>query len=210
MNTDRLLSLLPSYIPDGCLQGAKHSQDKWLHLVLDSHKKSYFVRDRVPPGKIKEDVVNYAKFKWPLLFSRFYEAYKFAGPTLPKNDVIIAVNWTGVYVVDDQEQVLLELSFPEIISVDSNRSGSKVPGQSFTLSNVKGDEFTFTSTNADDIRELVLTFLDGLKRRSRYAVALQDYHSPMDGTNFLEFRRGDLILLDGEAGETAFGGGGWC
>ena len=32
----------------------------------------------------------------------------------------------------------------------------------------------------------------------------------MDGTNFLEFRRGDLILLDGEAGETAFGGGGWC
>ena len=53
------------------------------------------------------------------------------------------------------------------------RSGSKVPGQSFTLANVKGDEFTFTSTNADDIRELVLTFLDGLKRRSRYAVALQ-------------------------------------
>ena len=26
------------------------------------------------------------------------------GPNLPKNDVIIAVNWTGVYVVDDQEQ----------------------------------------------------------------------------------------------------------
>ena len=47
--------------------------------------------------------------------------FQFAGPTLPKNDVIIAVNWTGVYVVDDQEQVLLELSFPEIISVDSNR-----------------------------------------------------------------------------------------
>ena len=47
--------------------------------------------------------------------------HQFAGPTLPKNDVIIAVNWTGVYVVDDQEQVLLELSFPEIVSVDSNR-----------------------------------------------------------------------------------------
>ena len=43
-----------------------------------------------------------------------------------------------------------------------------------------------------------------------YEIVLQDYHSPMDGTNFLEFRRGDLILLDGEAGETAFGGGGWC
>ena len=45
----------------------------------------------------------------------------FIGPTLPKNDVIIAVNWTGVYVVDDQEQVLLELSFPEITAVSSSR-----------------------------------------------------------------------------------------
>lgn len=45
----------------------------------------------------------------------------FAGPNLPKNDVIIAVNWTGVYVVDDQEQVLLELSFPEITSVTSQK-----------------------------------------------------------------------------------------
>ena len=43
------------------------------------------------------------------------------GPNLPKNDVIIAVNWTGVYVVDDQEQVLLELSFPEITTVSSQK-----------------------------------------------------------------------------------------
>ena len=31
--------------------------------------------------------------------------------------VIVAVNWTGVYLVDDQEQVMLELSFPEIKEV---------------------------------------------------------------------------------------------
>lgn len=44
------------------------------------------------------------------------------GPSLPKNDVIVAVNWTGVYFVDEQEQVLLELSFPEITAVSSSRS----------------------------------------------------------------------------------------
>ena len=43
------------------------------------------------------------------------------GPSLPKNDVIVAVNWTGVYFVDEQEQVLLELSFPEIMAVSSSR-----------------------------------------------------------------------------------------
>jgi myosin-7 len=33
----------------------------------------------------------------------------------------VAVNWTGVYFVDEQEQVLLELSFPEIMAVSSSR-----------------------------------------------------------------------------------------
>lgn len=35
--------------------------------------------------------------------------------------VIIAVNWTGVYIVDDQEQVLVELSFPEITQISSTK-----------------------------------------------------------------------------------------
>lgn len=43
---------------------------------------------------------------------------------MPKNDVIVAVNWTGVYFVDEQEQVLLELSFPEITAVSSSRYGN--------------------------------------------------------------------------------------
>ena len=51
----------------------------------------------------------------------------------------------------------------------------KVPGQSFTLSTVKGLEYTFTSSNAEDIRELISFFLDGLKKRSHYVVATQDY-----------------------------------
>ena len=55
-------------------------------------------------------------------------------------------------------------------------------GQSFTLATVKGDEYTFTSPNADDIRDLVVTFLEGLKKRSRYVIALQDYKAPSECT----------------------------
>lgn len=54
-------------------------------------------------------------------FTIHYTFIYVLGPNLPKNDVIIAVNWTGVYVVDDQEQVLLELSFPEITTVSSQK-----------------------------------------------------------------------------------------
>lgn len=40
---------------------------------------------------------------------------------MPKNNMILAVSWTGIYFVDDEEQVLLELSYPEITSVVYNK-----------------------------------------------------------------------------------------
>jgi len=120
INMDRLSNLLPSYIPDSSLT-KPNAMNQHTNMVTQKLKSNYFSNERIKPNKVKEDIVSYAKYKWPLLFSRFYEAYKFAGPSLPKNDVIIAVNWTGVYVVDDQEQVLLELSFPEITAVSSSR-----------------------------------------------------------------------------------------
>jgi myosin-7 len=44
-----------------------------------------------------------------------------AGPDMPKSNIILAVSWTGIYFVDDEEQVLLELSFPEITGVVHNK-----------------------------------------------------------------------------------------
>ena len=61
---------------------------------------------------------------------------RFAGPSVGRNDVIVAVNWTGVYIVDDQEHVLLELSFPEIIDSSSYHTAHG-QGQSFTFKTVK-------------------------------------------------------------------------
>ena len=57
--------------------------------------------------------------------------------------------------------------------VVSNRTG-KLHGQSFTVLTVKGDEYTFTSSNAEDIRDLIVFFLEGMKKKSRFVVALQD------------------------------------
>ncbi|XP_042543504.1 unconventional myosin-VIIa [Dipodomys spectabilis] len=200
MILERLLNLVPTYIPDREITPLK-TLEKWAQLAIAAHKKGIYAQRRTDAQKVKEDVVNYARFKWPLLFSRFYEAYKFSGPSLPKNDVIVAVNWTGVYFVDEQEQVLLELSFPEIMAVSSSR-GAKLMASSFTLATIKGDEYTFTSSNAEDIRDLVVTFLEGLRKRSKYVVALQDNPNPAgEESGFLSFAKGDLIILDHDTGE---------
>ncbi|KAM6157817.1 unconventional myosin-VIIa isoform 1-T1 [Rhynchocyon petersi] len=206
MILERLLNLVPTYIPDREITPLK-TLEKWAQLAIAAHKKGIYAQRRTDAQKVKEDVVNYARFKWPLLFSRFYEAYKFSGPCLPKNDVIVAVNWTGVYFVDEQEQVLLELSFPEIMAVSSSR-GAKMMAPSFTLATIKGDEYTFTSSNAEDIRDLVVTFLEGLRKRSKYVVALQDNPNPAgEESGFLSFAKGDLIILDHDTGEQVMNSG---
>ncbi|XP_073517739.1 unconventional myosin-VIIa isoform X4 [Phyllobates terribilis] len=203
---ERLLNLIPSYIPDREITPSKNVE-KWAQYIIAAHKKGIYAQRRSDAQKVKENVVDFARFKWPLLFSRFYEAFKFSGPSLPKNDVIVAVNWTGVYFVDEQEQVLLELSFPEITAVSSSRGG-KLQGQSFTLATIKSDEYTFTSNNAEDIRDLVVTFLEGLRKRSKYVVALQDNPNPAgEDSGFLSFQKGDLIILDQDTGESIMNAG---
>ena len=42
----------------------------------------------------------------------------------------------------------------------------------------QGDEYTFTSMNGEDIRELVDMFLEGLRKRSKFVIAMMDYQSP--------------------------------
>lgn len=203
-----LSSLLHNYIPNHFLKsGADKGLSRWEKLVAEAFKKSYFAKEQVPDIKVKEDIVAYAMMKWPLLFSRFYETVKISGPELPKNNIILAVSWTGIYFVDDEEQVLLELSFPEIMGVVYNKTKEGV-APVFSLSTIHGHDFTFQCVTAEDFHELVSYMLDGLKKRSRYVIALQDYSPPVDGQSVLILKKGDVIeLADGNLGESDWGEG---
>lgn len=82
--------------------------------------------------------------------------------------------------------------------------------QTFSLSTIRGEEFTFQSSSAEDIRDLVVYFLEGLKKRSKFVIALQDYKPTNDGSSFLNFTKGDLVVLeDDSTGETVLNSG-WC
>eukprot|EP00112_Aurelia_sp_Birch-Aquarium-sp1_P015328 Seg339.1 transcript_id=Seg339.1/GoldUCD/mRNA.D3Y31 product=Myosin-VIIa protein_id=Seg339.1/GoldUCD/D3Y31 len=204
ITSDRLMKLIPTYIPDSYLETTK-AMEMWFQLIVHNLQKSYYAKQSLEASKVKEDVVIFAKYRWPLLFSRFYEAHRFSGPILPRDDVIIAVNWTGVYIVDAEERVLVECAFPEVLAVSEGKNNA--PPQSFTLTTA-GHEYTFTSTNAEDIRELISYFLDGLRRRSKFVIAMVDYENKGDG-NFLNLQRGDLILLENETGENVMSSS-WC
>lgn len=76
--------------------------------------------------------------------------------------------------------------YKRLILVNLYFRTSKVFTQTFTLSTVRGEEFTFQSPNAEDIRDLVVYFLEGLKKRSIFVIAVQDYKAPgMLYTNYV-------------------------
>jgi myosin-7 len=43
LNMERLLNLLPNYIPDYCLTNAEKSIDRWATLIVQAYKKVLFI-----------------------------------------------------------------------------------------------------------------------------------------------------------------------
>uniref|UniRef100_A0A669R3P7 Myosin VIIB n=1 Tax=Phasianus colchicus TaxID=9054 RepID=A0A669R3P7_PHACC len=166
--------------------------EKWVSLITYAHAKAPYTQDRLSRQAVKEQLVDFARFQWPLLFSRFFEVTKFSGPSLPKNHFILAVNWKGICFLDESEKRLLELTFPEITVISSE------PGMSCTLITLRAEEFVLTSVNSIVIAELVVMFLEGLKKRSRFAVAILN-STPLfcisEDPAILSFKKGDLLIL---------------
>ncbi|XP_055501291.1 unconventional myosin-VIIa-like [Leucoraja erinacea] len=184
------LQVVKSCISDKLLQ--IKSPEDWSKQIM-ARVKGLFSLDSPEPLTLKAQLVDLVRLKWPLLFSRFFEAAKFSGPTLPRNKLVVAINWASLSFVDENEKVLLKRSFLEITGVTTNRA-LKLSGQSVTVSTLQGEEYTLTSGHAADIADLLLLFLNGLKVRSEYAVSL--LNSPkQDDPIFLKFEKGDLIKL---------------
>uniref|UniRef100_A0A0K0D8K5 PB1 domain-containing protein n=1 Tax=Angiostrongylus cantonensis TaxID=6313 RepID=A0A0K0D8K5_ANGCA len=99
----------------------------------------------------------------------------------------------GIYVVDDQENILLEFSYPEVTRILHHECGR--PGVDMcTLQMASGDEYSFQSSSANDIKALLTTFFNGLKERSLYLVAIKSQQRD-DSNDLLEFETGDLLTL---------------
>ncbi|XP_053162242.1 unconventional myosin-VIIb isoform X2 [Hemicordylus capensis] len=189
-------NILQECIPTKLLRSK--SREKWVSLITYAHAKAPYTQDRLSPQSVKEQLVDFARFQWPLLFSRFFEVTKFSGPSLPKNHFIVAINWKGICFLDDSEKRLLDLSFPEITGIHTSRA-VKTFGQSCTLTTLRAEEFVLTSVNSVVIAELVVMFLEGLKKRSQYAVAMQE-NKQQDDPMILAFKKGDLLILAQDKG----------
>ncbi|XP_036093884.1 unconventional myosin-VIIb isoform X3 [Rousettus aegyptiacus] len=187
--------LLPSCVPSKLYR--TKTPEEWVSLVSATHAKALYTQKRATPRTVQEQVVDAARLRWPLLFSRLFEVTTFSGPRLPKTQLILAVNWKGLYFLDQKERMLLELSFPEVMSLIANREARG--GQRLVLSTLHEEEYEFVSPSSVAIAELVAMFLEGLKERSVFAMALQD-RKATDDVTLLPFKKGDLLILTKKQG----------
>ncbi|KAG7311722.1 hypothetical protein JYU34_002775 [Plutella xylostella] len=198
-----LRKVVVNYIPNQFIKSNDAALTKWEHLVTKAFESSPSIKNRVDPLRCKEDIVIFAKLKWPMLFSRFFEAIKLKGDTINKDLVIVAVNWTGIYLVDQTESILLEIAFAEITYVAFNADENYDNLGTITIRTIQQEEFIFQSVDSGELSSLVIYLIDGLKRRSVYVIAQTDSQGYSDASSFLQYKKGDLItLLHDCTGET--------
>ncbi|KAA3675611.1 myosin VIIa [Paragonimus westermani] len=140
--------------------------------VLRTHNLFAYPRDA---NRVQQEVVRLAQDQWPLFFSRFHEAKQFTGPSIYFEEVIVALNDTGLYITNNQQKLIRRLLFPEIYCITtSDPQGSQ--NKLLTVTTVCGVEYTLLARTAEEKCHLLVTFLTGLKERSGYAVAIRDFN----------------------------------
>ncbi|TRY91722.1 hypothetical protein DNTS_018969 [Danionella cerebrum] len=170
---------------------------KLVQMVNSAHIQGPYVNSNTPALEVKAETVEYARQKWPIHFSKLYEAEVVSGPLVSQEQFVIVVNWKGLFFQDEIEGEFLQLSYPEVFRIEivssEDKSGGMVclttPKGMYELKIVKGKELV----------DLVEMFISGLKERSLYAVATQDL-SRQEDPALLSYRRGDIlyIIKDGE------------
>lgn len=103
---EQMAQTLGEMVPRSLWQTA-NAERKWTQLVRETLARSRQVQDRVARIVAKEDIVMFAQLNWPMMLSRFFETVKTEGPDLGTDNVIVAVNWTGVYFISEEEQTLV-------------------------------------------------------------------------------------------------------
>uniref|UniRef100_A0A672STX8 Unconventional myosin-VIIa-like n=1 Tax=Sinocyclocheilus grahami TaxID=75366 RepID=A0A672STX8_SINGR len=154
-----------------------------------------YINSTKPAFEVKEEIVQYAQEKWPIYFSKLYEAQIISGPSVPQDKFVVVVNWKGVFFQDVTEAAFLQLSYPEVSGIEMSEEES---GGIVCLTTPKG-MYELQVVKGKDLVELVNLFISGLKKRSQYAVGIQDLIRQEDPT-LLSYRRGDVlyIIKDGE------------
>lgn len=178
----------------------KVDEGRWSRLVLEAFKKMDFLTNNFSRDHVKWSIVEGAQMKWPLQFAALFEVHKTsARPALSNNDVVLAISCRGVFLLEEPFKLLCGLHYYEIIEVNCLK-GLKGKASQVSIMTTNASMWQLECTNAQIVCKILASFIDGLRRRSRWAVALHHFilrdHTKNDKDDF-RLKQGDIVeLLD--------------
>lgn len=169
------------------------SKTRWVQLISAALTQGPYTSGKKKIETVKGELVEIARQKWPLHFSKFYEVTMTSGPALNKSRFVVAVNWSGIFFTDERDRRLVELPYLAVKDVQVF-SEVYLNTNSVRLTTVQG-EFVLKSVDALDMAALIEENVEGLRERSEYALVQSDT-SKSDDDLFLACKRGDLLLVE--------------
>lgn len=201
----KMCNYFPRSYMDHYGAGSK-ARDGLARAVMASFEKQGFSGYAVPAKYMQQELVASASTIWPLHFSAMFEAYRVDGPPLPHDDIILAINSCGVFMLNSRYDVVVGFHFYDVINVKADTSMGEIRNASIELLAVDGAEFKLLCPNSETVERIIAAFLEGLRRRSRWAIALDQSIVPVQDLDLvssssrLYMKAGDLVeLLDADA-----------
>ncbi|KAI0980820.1 hypothetical protein GJ496_003139 [Pomphorhynchus laevis] len=139
---------------------------------------------------VRSQMVENMKYRWPVKFSRYFKSVDLSGPTLSVDDADLVLTWKAIHLISD-DKIITTFFYPEIVNFSSVVPHDiKRNKESFTMSTPLTN-FVFSMKHVDRLRNTLQDLLDGLKSRSRYAMAIEDIDPAGRGKGTLQIRRGE-------------------
>ncbi|VDK73460.1 unnamed protein product [Dibothriocephalus latus] len=144
---------------------------------------------------MRQTIVTFAKLQWAEIFTREFEV-KVLVDDKTSYDALIGVESNGIQLYDESGKHFTALNFVEIHSVCVNPMGEGL-SKVLSIKTVWMKEYRCVTNRADDMKDLMVYLLTGLRQQSRYAVATKEFSAPdLGNRKFAQLRPGDFLALD--------------
>uniref|UniRef100_A0A0X3P9S8 Myosin-VIIa n=1 Tax=Schistocephalus solidus TaxID=70667 RepID=A0A0X3P9S8_SCHSO len=156
------------------------------------------LQNRYPSPTIegmRQTIVTFAKLQWVEIFTREFEVKVLVDDTT-SYDAILGIESNGVHLYDESGKHQTVLNFVEIHSVCVNPMGEGL-SKVLSIQTVWMKEYRCVTNRADDIKDVLVYLLTGLRQQSRYAVAMKEFcASDLGDRKSAQLRPGDVLVLD--------------
>ncbi|KAL7670624.1 hypothetical protein ACOME3_005558 [Neoechinorhynchus agilis] len=173
----------------------------FMHGISDEFVESFVdqieIQRCVSIGTLKNEVVNFAFRQWPTYFSRVFWCRRLGS----QKRIAALVNWTGLLLMDEHFEDSLQQGtndetkhapFAEMLTIGirTEKATSEISRRyilSVSLIHQGEIQLSCNERIAKSLHFILEWFLEGLRKRSKYCIALQQFRN--------EFNRGDLLTI---------------